>query len=398
MDIFFPYIGISLVILVGVSAVVFLSKYGLRLKRLRHQNLEVEFSDNDAHPPDTAKKSEILHLERSNVSFLAAAVADCEKLELDQDAVVSFILREVERHAVMFKASFHSVSLIFSGYLLFLSWDMMHVSVERILPRTEAYPLSDSWNRCLSLYRQATSLPYRLQGSVRFRHPPELRRSIEHYRKLVAVMKDFSLLVKIRYPEIEARIRDLEQAFSELEFVASVGDLPAAAIKMEVLLSSTHKVLIDYAPAQEGHVQVREREIVESPPELAGGISVLVVDDHQIFNMGIKVILEKEGLNVVTVTSPSRALLYLVERYFDIVVTDFTMPDINGREIASSVKAASPETEVIMLTMHRESNIKFEATEQVPWDRFYRKEELEDEFMGHIRTIVKKKKRAHTLL
>jgi CheY-like chemotaxis protein len=35
---------------------------------------------------------------------------------------------------------------------------------------------------------------------------------------------------------------------------------------------------------------------------------------------------------------------------FDAVITDLGMPDVNGRQVAEKIKAASPRTTVIMLT------------------------------------------------
>jgi CheY-like chemotaxis protein len=35
---------------------------------------------------------------------------------------------------------------------------------------------------------------------------------------------------------------------------------------------------------------------------------------------------------------------------FDLVITDLGMPDVDGRSVAAAIKAASPDTPVVMLT------------------------------------------------
>jgi DNA-binding NarL/FixJ family response regulator len=81
---------------------------------------------------------------------------------------------------------------------------------------------------------------------------------------------------------------------------------------------------------------------------------VLVVDDHAVVRRGVRSLLGSQpGIEVCGEASTGVEALEHVKRGKpDLVILDLTMPDMNGLETARAVKDASPETEVIVLTMH----------------------------------------------
>ena len=54
---------------------------------------------------------------------------------------------------------------------------------------------------------------------------------------------------------------------------------------------------------------------------------------------------------------------------FDAVITDLGMPYVDGRKVAAAIKAASPETPVIMLTGWGERIVAEEETSPRTWTR-----------------------------
>ncbi len=85
-------------------------------------------------------------------------------------------------------------------------------------------------------------------------------------------------------------------------------------------------------------------------------IRVLLVDDHTILREGIKSLLaEHEHLRVVGEASDGReAVEKAAELEPDVVLMDISMPELNGIQATKAIKEQSPDTKVLILTMHDE--------------------------------------------
>jgi DNA-binding NarL/FixJ family response regulator len=81
---------------------------------------------------------------------------------------------------------------------------------------------------------------------------------------------------------------------------------------------------------------------------------VLVVDDHPVVRRGIRAILESQpGIEVWGEASNGIEALELVKAAKpELVLVDLTMPEMNGLEVTAAIREASPETEVLVLSMH----------------------------------------------
>jgi len=77
---------------------------------------------------------------------------------------------------------------------------------------------------------------------------------------------------------------------------------------------------------------------------------ILVVDDEQSMREMLGIMLRKEGYEVVVADSRAQAAGVLGHEAIDMVVTDVRLPDGDGIEILRHVKAATPETIVIVMT------------------------------------------------
>ena len=79
---------------------------------------------------------------------------------------------------------------------------------------------------------------------------------------------------------------------------------------------------------------------------------VLVVDDEQSMREVLSIMLTKEGYEVVAADSRAQAAAVLAKAPADLVITDIRLPDGDGIEILRHVKAASPETAVVVMTAY----------------------------------------------
>jgi CheY-like chemotaxis protein len=81
---------------------------------------------------------------------------------------------------------------------------------------------------------------------------------------------------------------------------------------------------------------------------------IMVVDDEPQVRGVLKMLLEFDGHEVVTVGGGEEALALFGQGKFDVVITDYTMPGMKGDELALALKARQPGQPVVMLTAHAE--------------------------------------------
>ena len=89
-------------------------------------------------------------------------------------------------------------------------------------------------------------------------------------------------------------------------------------------------------------------------PNIAGK-RILVVDDEPFVCDAVKMMLAFDGHQVETANSGPEALGIFEKGKFDLVITDFLMPGIDGLELARLIKASTPRRPVLLITAHAES-------------------------------------------
>jgi len=94
-------------------------------------------------------------------------------------------------------------------------------------------------------------------------------------------------------------------------------------------------------------------------------IRVLLADDHAVMREGLRALLTASpGINVIADVGNGRDALRCVEELKpDVLVMDIAMPDVNGIEAAHMIRAKSPTTRIIMLSMHSTSEHVYRAIE-----------------------------------
>ncbi len=83
-------------------------------------------------------------------------------------------------------------------------------------------------------------------------------------------------------------------------------------------------------------------------------LRILIADDHDLLRRGVKALLQsKAGWEVCgEATTGREAVTKAEELKPDIVILDISMPDLNGVDAAKRIRKASPNTEVLILSMH----------------------------------------------
>ena len=94
-----------------------------------------------------------------------------------------------------------------------------------------------------------------------------------------------------------------------------------------------------------------------------GDESILLVDDEQSLVMVGRKLLEHLGYKVTAVNESSQALELFKENPFgfDLVITDQTMPELTGVELAQQITSIRVGTPIILLTGYRNSETVSDA-------------------------------------
>ena len=88
--------------------------------------------------------------------------------------------------------------------------------------------------------------------------------------------------------------------------------------------------------------------ISSKPP--AGAIRILLVDDNQLGLTARRSVLEELGYRITTASSAHEALDALASGAYDLMITDYKMPKMNGKELIERVRKQSPPIPVILLS------------------------------------------------
>ncbi|ROL94054.1 response regulator transcription factor [Pseudomonas protegens] len=79
--------------------------------------------------------------------------------------------------------------------------------------------------------------------------------------------------------------------------------------------------------------------------------SVLIIDDHPIARLGIRTLLQREGVEVITETQDSRDAMQLIRQHVpDLVILDLNLPHANGLNLLEEVQRLPLQIPVIVLS------------------------------------------------
>ncbi|HZM69523.1 MAG TPA: response regulator transcription factor [Candidatus Cryosericum sp.] len=84
------------------------------------------------------------------------------------------------------------------------------------------------------------------------------------------------------------------------------------------------------------------------------GLRLIIADDHEVVRRGVRALLESQaGWSVLEEAGDGREAVEQAKRLRpDVVVLDISMPGLNGFEATRQIRKVSPDSEVLILTMH----------------------------------------------
>jgi len=87
-------------------------------------------------------------------------------------------------------------------------------------------------------------------------------------------------------------------------------------------------------------------------------IRVMLADDHRMLREGLSRSMSEHGFDVVGEARDGAEAVNMAQRLTpDVILMDVSMPEMDGVEACRQVRAAVPETKVVMLTMHADQEV-----------------------------------------
>jgi Nif-specific regulatory protein len=124
---------------------------------------------------------------------------------------------------------------------------------------------------------------------------------------------------------------------------------------------------------------------------------ILIVDDDKAFRSVTQTLLQDEGYLVDIAKSASEATTLMLERHYDLVLTDLVMPGTGGLDFLEYIKAHQPATPVVMITGFASVDSAVEAMKRGAED-YLTKPCGNDELILKIRRALEKSRERQELL
>lgn len=89
--------------------------------------------------------------------------------------------------------------------------------------------------------------------------------------------------------------------------------------------------------------------------------NVLIVEDDEVERISLKTALEAEGIVVESVEKGFDAENMVKNVFFDVVIVDYRLPDIDGLNLTKKLKITSPDLMPIFVTAHSSVEVAVES-------------------------------------
>ena len=118
-------------------------------------------------------------------------------------------------------------------------------------------------------------------------------------------------------------------------------------------------------------------------------MKIVLIDDHPVVRRGLKALLEgnRQYRVVGEASNGAEAIALIRDRKPQVAVLDIKLPDMSGFQVASETKQQSPETRIIMLSMHADEFHVDEAFRSGA-DGYVVKDAMEQEIVDAIRAVT----------
>jgi DNA-binding NarL/FixJ family response regulator len=116
---------------------------------------------------------------------------------------------------------------------------------------------------------------------------------------------------------------------------------------------------------------------------------IVIAEDHTILREGLRALLSSSSdFEVVGEAEDGREAIRCVEKLKpDLILTDLSMPRMNGMEAIREIKKQSPKTKILVLTVHRTEEYIL-ATLKAGADGYLLKDSTHTELMMAVKNVI----------
>ncbi len=90
-------------------------------------------------------------------------------------------------------------------------------------------------------------------------------------------------------------------------------------------------------------------------------MKVLLIDDHTLFRLGLKNLLERSGIDVIAASTGQEGLDTVHDAKPDVILLDMRMPDMDGLKVLKKLRDAGVTVPISMLTTSTEEHDLLES-------------------------------------
>ena len=90
-------------------------------------------------------------------------------------------------------------------------------------------------------------------------------------------------------------------------------------------------------------------------------LKTLLVDDDELIRDSLKIAFSAKGCAMRVAESAEEGLLAIKEEQFDIIISDYRLPGINGLDFMKQATVAQPQAVKFLITAYRDDHIFSEA-------------------------------------
>ena len=84
-------------------------------------------------------------------------------------------------------------------------------------------------------------------------------------------------------------------------------------------------------------------------------LRILLIDDNKHGLVARRTVLEQQGHKVTVAAGGQEGLDQFAAHPFDLVVTDYRMPEVNGQQVIRKIRQQSPQTPIVLLSGYVDS-------------------------------------------
>ena len=116
---------------------------------------------------------------------------------------------------------------------------------------------------------------------------------------------------------------------------------------------------------------------------------IVIAEDYTILREGLRALISSDpGFEVVAEAGDGREAIQLVEKLKpNLVLTDLSMPRMNGMEAIREIRRQAPETKIVVLTVHKTEEYIL-ATFKAGADGYVLKDATHDELMTALNHVL----------